>query len=129
MGLPSFRMVCNGVMALSVGGFAGWLYTAHPADVAHASAKLMNFVGPIVTPRAKDPAATVASKTEPTAAAPASTVAAPSAKSATPAPVTQPVKAATPVAKPRAPKPAAAPSGNPKTAVAPKKNRRAASDE
>src|SRR5437764_884313 len=85
MALPSFRMVCNGVMALAVGSLAGWLYPAHPAGVADASAKLMNFVGPIVTPRVKEPAPALASKAA--ADAPASTVATPSANPAAPAPI------------------------------------------
>ena len=126
MGL-SIRMVCNGVMALSVGTLAGWLYSARPADVAAVTAKLMNMVGPIVTPRVKEPAATPASKTQPASNAPAPVAAAPPAKTPAPAPVVRRVKQAAPAAKSRAS--AIVPPPKPKTAAAPKKRRPADSDD
>ena len=93
MGL--FRMLCSGVMALSLGSFAGWLYSAHPSDVSRVAIKAMNMVGPIVTPRAKEPPVEVISL--PPSNSQALPNPAPSAKSATPAPTTQPAK---PITKP-----------------------------
>jgi hypothetical protein len=95
MGLLSIRVLCNGVMALSVGSFAGWLYCAHPSDVSRLATRVMDVAGPIVTPRMKEPPAEVARQTTPSSQAPPD--AAPPAKTATPTPAAQPAK---PVAKP-----------------------------
>jgi len=90
-----FRVLCNGVMALSVSSFAGWLYSAHPSDVSRVAIKAMDMVGPIVTPRAKEPPMDIVRLPPPNSQALPNL--APSAKSATLAPTTQP---ATPNTKP-----------------------------
>jgi hypothetical protein len=90
MGLLSIRVLCNGVMALSVGSFAGWLYSAHPSDVSRLATRVMDVVGPVVTPRTKEPPVEVVRQTTPGSQAPAD--AAPPAKTAVPAPAAQPAK-------------------------------------
>jgi hypothetical protein len=85
-----FRVLCNGVMALSVSSFAGWLYSAHPSDVSRVAIKAMDMVGPIVTPRAKKPPVDIVRLPPPNSQALPNL--APSAKSATLASTRQPPK-------------------------------------
>jgi hypothetical protein len=107
MGL-SVRLAFSGLLALSVGGVAGWLYSADPADVAQTSAKLLKAVASIVRLPTRD-APTQEGMRQPSIE-PLPRAAAPSPKS--PALVTQPGKAAEPPAKPQA-RPTADPSPNP----------------
>ena len=92
MGL-SVRLAFSGLMALSVGGLAGWFYSADPATVARTSAKLLEAVATIVRLPTKE--------TPPQEGTPQPSIdplpratAAPSSKS--PIPGTQPVKAGPP---------------------------------
>ena len=88
-----FRVLCNGVMALSVSSFAGWLYSAHPSDISRVAIKAMDMVGPIVTPRAKEPPVDIVRLPPPNSQALPNL--APSAKFATLASTTQPAKSIT----------------------------------
>ena len=132
-----FRVLCNGVMALSVSSFAGWLYSAHPSDVSRVAIKAMDMVGPIVTPRAKKPPVDIVRLPPPNSQAlpnPAR-----SAKSATLASTTQPAKPITKPARKAVAKAAASPkrpaskplvkSDKPQIAAAAKNRRVAAVDD
>ena len=132
-----FRVLCNGVMALSVSSFAGWLYSAHPSDVSRVAIKAMDMVGPIVTPRAKKPPVDIVRLPPPNSQAlpnPAR-----SAKSATLASSTQPAKPITKPARKAVAKAAASPkrpaskplfkSDKPQIAAAAKNRRVAAVDD
>ena len=123
MGL-SVRLAFGGLMALSVGGFAGWLYSADPATVAQASAKLLDAVATIVRLPAKD--------TPPQEGLPQPSIdpfPGPTPPPRTSAPAAQSGKAATPPAKPQAP-PAVDPSRNPeKKKATPKTRRHPAADD
>ena len=132
-----FRVLCNGVMALSVSSFAGWLYTAHPSDVSRVAIKAMDMVGPVVTPRAKKPPVDIVRLPPPNSQALPNL--APSAKSATLAPTTQPAKPITKPARKSVAKAAASPkrpaskplfkSDKPQIAAAAKNRRVAAVDD
>ena len=102
-----FRVLCNGVMALSVSSFAGWLYSAHPSDVSRVALKAMDMVGPIVTLRAKEPPVDIVRLPPPNSQALPNL--APSAKSATLASTKQPAKPNTTPAGKAAAKAAASP--------------------
>ena len=132
-----FRVLCNGVMALSVSSFAGWLYSAHPSDVSRVAIKAMDMVGPIVTPRAKEPPMDIVRL--PPSNSQALPNLAPSAKSATLAPTAQPAKSITKPARKAVAKAAASPkrpaskllvkSDKPQIAAAAKNRRVAAVDD
>ena len=104
-----FRVLCNGVLALSVCSFAGWLYSAHPSDVSRVAIKAMDMVGPIITPRAKEPRVDIVRL--PPSNPQALPNLAPSAKSATLASTRQP---ATPNTKPAGGKVVAKAAASPK---------------
>ena len=132
-----FRVLCNGVLALSVCSFAGWLYSAHPSDVSRVAIKAMDMVVPIVTPRAKEPRVDI--DRLPPSNPQALPNLAPSAKSATLAPTTQPAKLITKPARKAVAKAAASPkrpaskplvkSDKPQIAAATKNRRVAAVDD
>jgi hypothetical protein len=132
-----FRVLCNGVMALSVSSFAGWLYSAHPSDVSRVAIKAMDMVVPIVTPRAKEPRVDIVRL--PPSNPQALPNLAPSAKSATLGPITQPAKPITKPARKSVAKAAASPkrpaskplvkSDKPQIAAATKNRRVAAVDD
>jgi len=130
-----FRVLCNGVMALSVSSFAGWLYSAHPSDVSRVAIKATDMVGPIITPRAKEPRVNIVRLPPLTPLALPNL--APSAK--TLAPTTQPAKPITKPARKSVAKAAASPkrpaskplvkSDKPQIAAATKNRRVAAVDD
>ena len=132
-----FRVLCNGVLALSVCSFAGWLYSAHPSDISRVATKAMDMVGPIITPRAKEPRVDIVRL--PPSNPQALPNLAPSAKSATLAPTTQPAKPITKPARKSVAKAAASPkrpaskplvkSDKPQIAAAAKNRRVAAVDD
>jgi len=132
-----FRVLCNGVLALSVCSFAGWLYSAHPSDISRVATKAMDMVGPIITPRAKEPRVDIVRL--PPSNPQALPNLAPSAKSATLAPTTQPAKPITKPARKSVAKAAASPkrpaqkplvkSDKPQIAAATKNRRIAAVDD
>jgi len=132
-----FRVLCNGVMALSVSSFAGWLYSAHPSDISRVATKAMDMVGPIITPRAKEPRVDIVRL--PPSNPQALPNLAPSAKSATLGPITQPAKPITKPARKSVAKAAASPkrpaqkplvkSDKPQIAAATKNRRVAAVDD
>jgi hypothetical protein len=129
-----FRVLCNGVMALSVSSFAGWLYSAHPSDVSRVAIKAMDMVGPIITLREQ---AAVNIVRLPPLKPQALPNLAPSAK--TLAPTTQPAKPITKPARKSVAKAAASPkrpaqkplvkSDKPQIAAATKNRRIAAVDD
>ena len=130
-----FRVLCNGVLALSVCSFAGWLYSAHPSDISRVATKAMDMVGPIITPRAKEPRVDIVRL--PPLKPQALPNLAPSAK--TLAPTTQPAKPITKPARKSVAKAAASPkrpaskplvkSDKPQIAAATKNRRVAAVDD
>jgi len=132
-----FRVLCNGVLALSVCSFAGWLYSAHPSDISRVATKAMDMVGPIISPRAKEPRVDIVRL--PPSNPQALPNLAPSAKSATLAPTTQPAKPITKPARKSVAKAAASPkrpaqkplvkSDKPQIAAATKNRRIAAVDD
>ncbi len=122
MGL-SVRLAFSGLMALSVGGLAGWFYSADPATVARTSAKLLDVVATIVrlpTKEAPQQEGTPQPSIDPLPRA----TAAPSSKSPTPG--TQPVRAGPPAAKSQPPA-ATNPSRNPEKKAKPR--RRSTADD